>query len=260
MSIESAFPILDPADADAEEPPTILITGAAGNIGRKLRDAWADRFELIAIDRVADPDDPDLIIADLAEPIDDWMDLFDEADVVVHLAANPNEFATWAELVGPNIDMMVNVLHASVRAGVGRFIFASSNHVMGGYREGVDRPITVELPPKPGNPYGATKLMGERLGRSLAKMVDLAFIALRIGWVLKGANRPEDLPDDWARSIWLSNGDLVRLVTSAVEAELVEGEFVVVNGVSNNRGTRWDLAPARARLGFEPLDDAWTDR
>lgn len=260
MSIESDLPILEPADDLADEPPTVLITGAAGNIGRKLRDAWADRFDLIAIDRVADPDDPDLIIADLAEPVDEWMDLFDEADAVVHLAANPDEFASWEELVGPNIDMMAHVLNASVRAGVGRFVFASSNHAMGGYRTGDDRPITIDLPPRPGNAYGATKLMGERLGRSLAEITGLTFVALRIGWVLPGANRPEDLPDDWARSLWLSNGDLVRLVTSAVEADLAEGDFVVVNGLSNNRGTRWDLTPARARLGYAPEDDAWAGR
>jgi len=32
-------------------------------------------------------------------------------DTVVHLAANPDEFATWEELERPNLDVLANVLH-----------------------------------------------------------------------------------------------------------------------------------------------------
>jgi nucleoside-diphosphate-sugar epimerase len=145
-------------------------------------------------------------------------------------------------------------LLASARAGVERVVFASSNHVMGGYRELGDQPITANLPPWPGNPYGAAKLMGERLGRSLSKLFDITFVALRLGWNQKGVNSPETLPDDWARALWLSNGDLVRLFTRAVEAELPGSEFLVVNGLSNNPGTRWSLAEAESSLGFVPED------
>ena len=130
---------------------------------------------------------------------------------------------------------------------------------MGGYRELGDMPITVDLPPRPDGPYGAGKLMGERLGRSLAAAFDITFIALRLGWVQPGANRPETLPDDWARSLWLSNGDLVRLFDCAVEADLGDRLFVVVNGMSNNQGTRWDLTEAAERLGYSPEDDAYAE-
>jgi nucleoside-diphosphate-sugar epimerase len=245
----SDLPILE---EPIEDVRTVLITGACGNLGRKLRAAWADRYYLILIDRAADPDDPDVIVADLAEADDAWRDLFDEADAVVHLAANPNEFATWEELVGPNIDALANVLLAAVQAGVERVVFASSNHAMGGYRERAETPITVDLPPRPGNAYGATKLMGERLGRSVAQSSELTFVALRIGWVQKGENRPETLPDDWARALWLSNDDMLRLFTCAVETELEPGSFVVVNGLSHNAGTRWSLAETQARLGYTP--------
>ena len=39
------------------EPRTVLITGACGNIGRKLRAAWEDVYDLILIDAAADEDD-----------------------------------------------------------------------------------------------------------------------------------------------------------------------------------------------------------
>ncbi len=260
------LPIFDPeafehGDEDDEdfddEPRVVLITGACGNIGRKLRDAWADVYDLVLIDRAAGPDDPDVIEADLGRWDDDWMTHFHDVDTVVHLAADPNEFATWEELERPNLDALFNVFHAAALAGVERLIFASSNHAMGGYRELGDMPITVDLPPRPDGPYGATKLMGERLGLSLARAFDLSFVALRIGWVQPGENRPETLPDDWARAMWLSNADLVRLFECAVEADLGDRAGVVVNGMSNNRGTRWDLAATAELIGYRPEDDAF---
>ena len=45
-----------------DEPRTILITGACGNIGRKLRAAWEDVYDLVLIDIAAGPDDPDVTV------------------------------------------------------------------------------------------------------------------------------------------------------------------------------------------------------
>ena len=261
-NISPVLPIYEPDDASEEledEPQVVLITGAAGNIGGKLRAAWSQRYDLVLLDRVADPSDPEVIAVDLSELDDDWITHFHGVDTVVHLAANGNDLATWEELERPNLDALANVFHASALAGISRLIFASSNHALGGYRDLGDMPITVSLPPLPNGPYGATKLVGERLGRSLAWAFDLSFVALRIGWVQAGANRPDTLPDDWARSIWLSNADLVRLFTAAVEAELDDRAFLAVNGVSNNRRTRWDLGPTAEQIGYRPKDDAYAE-
>ena len=246
-------------DDEDEQVRTVLITGASGNIGRKLREAWSDVYDLILIDRTTDPNDPELIVADLGDFDEDWVGHFQGVDTVIHLAADPNEFALWEDLQKPNLDALFNVFHAAALAGVDRLIFASSNHAMGAYRDLGDMPITVDLPPRPDGAYGATKLMGERLGRSLSHAYDISFIALRIGWVQQGANRPETLPDEWSRGLWLSNGDLVRLFDCAVEAELGDDLFVVVNGLSNNQGTRWDLTEAAERLGYSPEDDAYAE-
>jgi NAD+ dependent glucose-6-phosphate dehydrogenase len=246
-------------DDEMDGPRTVLITGACGNIGRKLRAAWDDTYELVLLDIAATPDDPDVIPADLAQIDDEWIGYFHGVDTVIHLAANPDEFATWEELERPNIDALSNVFHASALAGVERLVFASSNHAMGGYQALGDMPITVDLPPRPDGPYGATKLMGERLGRSLASTFDLSFVALRLGWIQEGPNRPDTLPDEWARAMWLSNTDAVRLFECAVEADLGDRSFVVVNGMSNNRGSRWDLTSAGELLGFQPEDDAYAE-
>jgi NAD+ dependent glucose-6-phosphate dehydrogenase len=264
LAASSGLTIIEP-DLDEEleedyeeEPRTVLITGASGNIGIKLREAWADLYDLVLIDVAAPPGDPDVVKADLGELDDEWLSYFHGVDTVIHLAANPDEFATWEDLEGPNLDALANVLHAAALAGVERFVFASSNHVMGGYRA-LDMRITPDLPPRPDGPYGASKLMGERLGRSVASAFDMTVIALRLGSVQEGENRPDTLPDDWARSMWLSNRDLARLFEAAVEAELEDLDFVVVNGMSNNRGSRWDLAATAELLGFDPEDDAYTE-
>ncbi len=245
----------DEAEPIGDGPPTILITGACGNIGRKLREAWDDAADLILID-AAGHDDPEILVADLSTWDEAWASAFDGVDAVIHLAANPSEFTPWDQLVGPNLDALNNVFLAAAIAGVERLIYASSNHAMGGYRA-LEGPITEDLPPRPGNDYGAAKLAGERLGKSLAEAFGMSVVALRIGWVQPGENRPDTLPDDWSRSIWLSNRDMLQLFQAAVEAPLSGGDFVLVNGLSNNKGTRWSLARAAEKLGYIPEDDAY---
>ncbi len=242
-----------------EEPRTVLITGACGNIGRKLRAAWADVYDLVLIDKTANADDSDVIVANLAILDEDWITHFHGVDTVVHLAANGDESAPWEELIAPNLDALSNVFHAAALAGVERVIFASSNHVMGDYRHLGDGPITVAMTPMPDGPYGVTKLVGERMGRSLAQAFDLTFIAIRIGWVQEGKNRPDTMPNDWDRQLWLSNSDLISLFDCAVEAEIEDRVFVLVNGMSRNHGMRWDLSDAAELLGYIPKDNAFAE-
>jgi nucleoside-diphosphate-sugar epimerase len=273
---ERDLPIVDPAEDDDyddddeevedddaldlevdSEPRVVLITGACGNIGRKLRTAWEDVYDLILIDANPGEDDEEVFRADLSKFDEEWITHFHGVDTVVHLAAISDERSGLEELIGPNIDAMANVFNAAALAGVDRIVFASSNHVMGGYHDGSEDPITVDLPPRPGNPYGMLKLVGERLGQSLARAFDMTFVALRIGWVQEGRNRPETLPDDWSKKMWLSNHDLIQLFDAAVEAEIEDASFVVVNGVSRNHGTRWDLTDAAEILGYLPEDDVF---
>jgi len=187
---------------------------------------------------------------------------------VVHLAGNPIAYHPWPELVGPNIDAVLNVFEAAARGGVGRVVFASSNHVMGGYQDD-QRPITPQLPPRPGlsygaegakrdsTPYGSTKLFGERVGKHFAEARGLTVIAVRIGWVWRGENTPAGLPKDrgeWFRQMWLSDRDYLQLMERCLSAELAE-RFVIVNGMSANSGMRWDLGETRRLLGYDPADD-----
>ena len=193
------------------EPRTVLITGACGNLGRKLRAAWADVYDLVLIDKAAALDDPDVIVADLSVLDDDWITHFHGVDTVVHLAANGNEFAPWDELIGPNLDALANVFHAAALAGAERVLFARSNHDMGEYQHLGDGPITIDMPPMPDGPYAVTKLVGERLGRSSGAGIRPHLYRDPTGLDPGGENRPDTLPHEWARLMWLSNADLISL-------------------------------------------------
>jgi uronate dehydrogenase len=248
---------------------TILITGAAGNLGQKLRRHLADRYPLRLIDRDAQGDSA-IIEADLSVWDPAWVEQFQGVETVVHLAADPAAPNPWEAVIGPNIDALIYVFTAAGQAGVSRIVYASSNHAMGGYKD-IPEPekITTDLPPRPGThytfqdrsmdstPYGAAKLMGERLGKCYADIYGMSCIAVRIGAIRPGDNRAADFPTNrlaWFRLMWLSNRDYCQLMTRCIEAD-PSLRFAVVNGMSNNSGMRWDLDGSRALVGYEPQDD-----
>ena len=155
-------------------------------------------------------------------------------------------------------------------AGVKRLVYASSNHVMGGYKD-MAQPATLtpDTPVQPGThyvwfgeamssiPYGGAKLFGERLGKCYAAIHNLSTIAVRIGWVQPGENRPATIPADmaaWFHQMWLSNRDFCQLMERCIEADPAI-DFAIVNGMSNNTGMRWDIEQARRLVGYRPEDD-----
>ena len=111
----------------------------------------------------------------------------------------------------------------------------------------------------PDGPYAVSKLVGERIGRSLARAFDMTFIALRLGHIQEGPNKPDTLPDQWAREMWLSNADLVRLFDCAVEAEIEDRSFVLVNGMSQTTGCAGTSPTPLSYSGFLPEDDAFAE-
>src|SRR5260370_36509665 len=105
---------------------TVLITGAAGNLGAKLRRYLEGRHHLRLLDREPGGD-PAIHAADLSCWDDAWVRLFAGVDAVVHLAADPVAFRRWDELITPNVDATIHTYEAAARSGVRRFVVASSN-------------------------------------------------------------------------------------------------------------------------------------
>src|SRR5271166_1251310 len=137
----------------AKEPArTILITGASGSIGRKLRRHMEARdghtLKALCINLSGDPE---VISADLAEYDEHWVGHFAGVDTVIHLAGAAYSNSSWQLVQRLNMDLSLNVLRAAVHHKVRRIVFPSSNWVMAGYRYGTER-LTTDLPPWPVNP------------------------------------------------------------------------------------------------------------
>jgi NAD+ dependent glucose-6-phosphate dehydrogenase len=244
----------------------VLITGAAGCIGRVLMDRLGGRFELSSLDRRFVEGVPSAT-SDIRD-LDEIAPTFEGWDAVVHLAADPRPDASWESVLANNIIGTRNVFEAARRAGVERVIHASSNHVMGGYyleppwrhviageydRVAPSYPlISEDMPIRPDGFYGIGKAHSEALGSYYRDKYGLSSVHLRIGWVLRDDD-PTRSP--FARSLWLSHGDLARLVRLCLDAPASLG-YGVINATSGNGWKIFSLDCARDLLGFEPADNA----
>jgi nucleoside-diphosphate-sugar epimerase len=279
----------------------IAITGANGNLRRKLIAAFLPAPDIAAIHAIdrdvagLSPNGARLfpIQADLRGPA--LLDALAGMDAVIHLAAqNPYPDASWED-ASASFDMTAKLSEACAKASVSRLVFASSNHVMGGYKETPvalsDGGLSTDLPPRVGTlvktseglidstAYAAAKLMGERVVAAKAEAGAFSAVLLRIGWCQPGENTPQTIsaagtPKSslietdpqrdhdlrWFRAMWLSNGDLVRAVSAALRAEASAwpSRAIVVNAMSANRPSPWDLSAGRKLIGYEPLDDVST--
>ncbi|MEU7816073.1 NAD(P)-dependent oxidoreductase [Pseudonocardia sp. NPDC049154] len=225
----------------------VLITGAAGRIGRMLR-ARMPRpgRELRLLDRVP-VDEPGAITADVAD-LAAMVAACEGVDAVVHLGGISGE-ADWASIRDANIEGTYAVFEAARRAGVRRVVYASSNHAVGFAHQPHDPDLEMpdHLSPRPDTFYGVSKVLGEALGSLYHDRHGLDVVCLRIGTC---ADEPHDLR---GLSTWLSPDDCARLVEAALATP--SPGFRVVWGVSANTRRVWSL-DGGAAIGYVPQDDA----
>ena len=238
----------------AEKPfRRLLLTGAAGGLGRVLRPHlvnWTDAA------RISDRDDcgtaapgEEVVRADLADPAAVHA-LLEGVDAVLQFGGVSLE-APFAELVPPNITGVYNVYEAARRHGVRRIVYASSSHVSGFYRQsevtGIDAPL------RPDCLYAVTKCFGEALSRYYFDRFGIETVCLRIGSSFPEPGNPRMMVS------YLGYDDLVELVRCALFTPRVDHS--IVYGVSDNAVRWWDNTKA-AHLVFHPKDcsRAFADR
>ena len=240
----------------------VLLTGAAGSIGRVLSVGLTDRgHEVVGLDLVPQPDGLDGAwhTADCADP-DAVADVFEaefaesSLDAVVHMAGNPDE-ASLPDSLTSHVVTTAALLDAMVDHGVRRFVYGGSNHAVGhtpraGLPDGL-LPVGTRL--RPDTFYGVAKAAAESLMSLYADRHGLDVVSCRIGSFRAEPTRVRDL------ATWLSHDDCVRMVDAALTTPAPG--FAVLYGISHNTRAWWDLAPGRS-LGYDPLDDAeqWADR
>jgi uronate dehydrogenase len=222
---------------------TVLVTGAAGGIGTRLRQLLKGVYPNIRLSDVKRPADlaadETFVEADLAS-----MPAVETAvagvDGIVHLGGFSVE-GPWDTILQSNIIGCYNLFEAARRHRVERVVFASSNHAVGFYPR--RRRIGVDAAVRPDSRYGVSKAFGEALGALYAFKHGLRVTCIRIG-------NFGDVPVDRRRlSIWLAPQDLVQLVRIGLEHADIRYE--IFYGASDNARGWWDNAAA-FRLGYRP--------
>ena len=234
---------------------TVLITGAAGNLGGKIRQHFAGLGWTLRLLDLQSGGDSAIVKADLSVWDNAWVSLFEKVDAIIHMAGKPSPRTPWSDIVPYNIDLTQNVYEAAARGGAKRLVFASSNWVVAGHRFATGR-LSTDMEPDPINAYGVSKLVGERLGRSYHDRWGLSVVCFRIGYCQRGENRPGATMNmgSWGQLMWLSDRDLCQAMERAVLAEGVG--FAVLNLMSDNPGMRWDIDTTRQAIGYAPQDGA----
>lgn len=229
----------------------ILILGAAGRIGRVLREGLRGHYQLVRVadiaplgDALAGEEIVKLDIQDMAQVQAAMKDI----DCVVHMAGAPDE-DSWERILALNISSCFNVFEAARLAGVSRVVFASSHHAIGFANRSV--PLDHMALPRPDSRYGVSKVFGEALGHLYADKHGMSVASLRIG-----SFRDDDIPSHPRQMMtFISKRDMLQLVKRCIDHP--KYHYVDVYGISANTDARWDNSHA-AFLGYVPQDDAST--
>ncbi|OZI67389.1 NAD-dependent dehydratase [Bordetella genomosp. 11] len=221
------------------------MTGAAGGLGKVLRERLKPYAGILRLSDIADlgaaQPGEEIVIGDLADP-DAVERMVRGADAIVHMGGVSVE-RPFDEILPANIQGVYNLYEAARKNGVRRVVFASSNHVIGFYRQG--QVIDADVPVRPDGYYGISKAFGENLSRFYFDRYGIETVCLRIG-----SSFPE-AKDRRMMVTWLSYDDLTHLIAQSLFTPCVG--HTIVYGASANRDSWWDNSRA-AHLGFQPKD------
>lgn len=233
--------------ASATKVKCLLLTGAAGGLGRVLRESLLPYAETLRLSDISDMGSAqaqeEIQLCNLADKA--GVDaLVKGVDAIVHMGGISTEHA-FEEILEANIKGVFHLYEAARRHGVKRVVFASSNHVIGFHKQG--DVIDANCAKRPDSYYGLSKSFGEDLSRFYFDRYGIETACLRIG-----SSFPE--PKDQRMLItWLSYRDLTELIRCCLFAPTLG--HAIVYGASNNRDKWWDNAQA-AHLGFKPQDSS----
>lgn len=225
----------------------ILLTGAAGSLGSRLRSGLAHLTTHIRlVDRVpmapAGPGE-EVLQGDLSD-MDFTRQASRDCDVILHFAGTPREL-TFPEIISDTLPAAYNIYESARLNGIRRVVYASSIHAVGYYP--VEEVPDTEVMHRPDSIYGLTKCFVEDLGRLYWDKFAIESVCLRICSCFP---QPADRRMLWS---WLSFDDCVRLTEASLTAPRVGHSIIYGTSKNAERG----VSNARAsHIGFVPRDSA----
>ncbi|WP_077034007.1 NAD(P)-dependent oxidoreductase [Pelomonas sp. KK5] len=226
----------------------LLMTGAAGGLGRELRARLAPFAERLRLSDLAPlaatpaPHEEDMP-CDLADKAG-MRALLADVDAVVHFGGVSVE-RPFEQILEANLRGVFHLYEAARLQGVRRIVFASSNHTIGFYRQG--ERIDTSAKQRPDSYYGVSKCFGEDMAQMYFERYGIETVSIRIGSALPEPQNRRQL------STWISHRDLVNLIGHALFTPGVG--HTIVYGASASRDTWWDNSGASV-LGWAPLDSS----
>lgn len=224
----------------------LLITGAAGRLGRELSSRLRSEWDLTLFDREASATaevDDKVVVGDLGDH-GGLIEALEGAQAVLHLACRHGETATFADTFETNYRATLGLYEAAIAAGVADIVFASSNHGWGFYPRSM-APLTDAIPPRPDSWYAISKVWSEAVLSYLADSRGVRATSLRIGTCTPA------VPDERGTHMWISFDDLAQLVLLALARTDVGHRAVFATADCSS--PFFDNAGAKA-LGFVSKD------
>lgn len=226
----------------------LLLTGAAGGLGKVLRQSLRPFTRILRLSDIAEvapalDESEEVQLCDLADKqaVDQ---LVAGVDAILHFGGVSVE-RPFEEILGANICGVFHIYEAARRHNVKRVIFASSNHVIGFHKQG--HRLDAYSPRRPDSYYGLSKCYGEDMASFYFDRYGIETVSIRIG---SSFSEPQNRR---MMSTWLSYGDLTQLLECALYTPNVG--HTVVYGVSDNQNVWWDNSYA-AHLNFKARDSS----
>lgn len=164
----------------------VLITGGAGYIGSHCNRYFNEKgIDTVVLDDLSDGHREAVLVGEFVEGSFGDAELLQNLiqknhfDAVIHFAAFasvPDSVTRPARYYRNNVTNMQTLLDACVENGIKYFVFSSSASTFGNPQY---VPMDEKHPQKPINPYGMTKLIGEKLLHDYERAYGLRFCAFR---------------------------------------------------------------------------------
>jgi nucleoside-diphosphate-sugar epimerase len=251
----------------------LLITGATGKVGsRFVARLLAKRYDVRILVRDAAKASAlaglgaEVVTGDLNHA-DSLPPAVKDIDAVIHIAAFFRSFTDNEGIIKTNHAGTVALAHASIAAGVKRFIFTSTGNVYGsGYRHPAkeDDPVNINDP----RAYSSSKIAAEQELIALHKSGGFDVRVLRLGFVYgdRDPHIEEIIPllkrmkrHSGSRMHMVHHLDVAQALTLLLHTDGLNGE--IFNVADDAPITLYELADSvgQAANAFDPVEGTLTD-